>query len=213
MHEVTLQHGSEGLVVRAVSDGVRVEACFLRPLEYVPFEKSAVLSTDTMARLLRTATNEQKVRLELNDTEVRFEMYTEQRTTRYLVPTIDCESVGECKELERLCVLTLRTEHMRTLLKDLRFAGDRLVIEIENGALLLVGQADNAHGEVVTTEVHIDGAEGSYGVYSAGVMSHFLKAQHVSNNLTIHLYGSRMRMMLESDLRLMLELDELGGHL
>ena len=209
---MTLQHGRDGLVARANGEGVRVQAAFLRPLEY---EKGglAAVATDTMARLLRTATNEQKVRLEIGEKQVRFEMYTEQRTTRYLVPTIDAEATGDLDELERLCVLTLRTEHMRSLLRDLRHAGDRMAVEVAHGALLLVGRADNAYGEVVSKEVHIEGEEGCYGVYSSGVMSHFLKSQHVSNDLTIVLYGSRLRMVLESDLRLTLELDELGGHL
>ena len=199
-------------MARACGEGVRVQAAFLRPLEYEPLKQSAAVATDTMARLLRTATNEQKVRLGVEE-RVHFEMFTEQRTTRYLVPIIDAEATGELEELERLCVLTLRTEHMRSLLRDLRHAGDRVAVEVCGGALLLVGRADNAHGEVVTKEVHIEGAEGCYGVYSSGVMSHFLKSQHVSNDLTIVLYGSRLRMVLESDLRLTLELDELGGHL
>lgn len=212
-HEVTLQHGKDGMVARATGEGVRVQVCFLRALEYAPLRCSVAVATETMARLLRTATSEQRVRLEVEERAVRFEMFTEQRTTRYLVPTMDAQPVREMPEMERLCVLTMRTEHMRSLLRDVRHAGDRVAIEVCSGALLLVGKADNAHGEVVSSEVHVDGAEGCYGVYSSGLMCHFLKAQHVANVLTLVLYGSRLRMVLEAELRLTLELDELGGHL
>ena len=209
VHEVTFCR-EKGLAVRAANAGVRVEALFLRPLEY---EKGVTcgVSTDTMARLLRTASNDQKVRIEITEKEVRFEMFTEQRVTRFLVPTIDSAFLPGFDVLEPRAVVVLKTEHMRSLLRDLRYAGDRMAIELRHGALLLQGKADNAHGEVVTKEVRVDGKDDYYGVYSAGVMRHFLKSQHVSNTLSICLYDSRMRLVVEADIRLTLELDELGG--
>ena len=190
-----------------------MEATFLRPVEYAPLKCELGIATDTMARLLRTATNDERVRIDLSEREVRFEMFTEQRATRFLVPTIDCEPVEGFGDEEALCTLVLKTEHMRLLLRDLRHTGDRIAVEVVGGALLLMGKADNAHGEVVTRDVHVTGIENCYGVYSAGQMRHFLKSQNVSNNLTILLFASKMRMVLEADVRLTLELEELGGHL
>ena len=211
VHEVTFCHDGQ-LCARAKQPGAKIEAAFLRPLEYHGGATLGI-ATDTMARLLRTATSEQKIRMELAEKEMRFEMFTEQRATRFLVPTIDSEPVEGFDGDEPLCTLLLKTEHMRSLLRDLRHAGDRIAVEVRGQALLLMGKADNAHGEVVTKELHIQGKEDCYGVYSAGLMRHFLKSQHVSNNLTIFLYPSKMRMVLEADVRLTLELEELGGHL
>ena len=212
VHEVTFCHSMGTMCVRANQGGAKIEAAFLRPMEYAASATLGV-ATDTMARLLRTATNEQKVRMELLEKEVRFEMFTEQRATRFLVPTIDCEPIEGFDSEPPLCSLMLKTEHMRSLLRDLRHAGDRLSIEVRGGTLMLMGRADNAFGEVVTKEVRIEGEEGCYGVYSAGLMRHFLKSQHVSNSLMMHLYPSKMRMVLEADVRLTLEMQELGGHL
>ena len=212
VHEVTLCNCEGRLCARACQAGCKVEATFLRPLEYAAGATLGI-ATDTMARLLRTATNEQKVRIQLAEKEVRFEMFTEQRATRFLVPTIDCEPVPRFAEEEPLCSLVLKTEHMRSLLRDLRHAGDRVAVEVRAGSLILMGKADNAVGEVVTQEVHIEGEEGCYGVYSSGLMRHFLKSQHISNSMCILLYASKMRMVLEADVRLTLELEELGGHL
>ena len=81
VHELTFVATAEALSAFATSDGVCVRAVFHanRAVEYSCVGGSTFgLSTDTLARLLRAATSEQRVKLAHDGGhEVCFELYTE----------------------------------------------------------------------------------------------------------------------------------------
>ena len=217
VHELTVQVTPEGLRAHACAEGVVVEACFLaeRAVEFELVQECTFgLSTDTLAKLLRTASAEQRLRISLDDTDVKFEMFTERNASRFTMPTLDVPTQPLARAFEEsLCRVSIRTEHLRALLRDLRHIGERVAIEVLDGALVLFGQNDNTTGEVVTRDVAIDGQEAAYGVYPTGLLQHFLKAQHVAPYLVLVFYACRLRLTLEANATLSLLLDEMGGEL
>ena len=217
VHELTVHVTTDGLRAHACADGVVVEACFAaeRAVDFEVLQECTFgLSTDTLAKLLRTASSEQRLRIALEDTDVKFEMFTERNASRFTMPTLDVPTQPLPRPFEEsLCRVSLRTDHLRALLRDLRHIGERVAIEVVDGALVLFGQNDNTTGEVVTRDVAIEGREAPYGVYATGLLQHFLKAQHVAPYLVLVFYARRLRLTLESNATLSLLLDELGGEL
>jgi hypothetical protein len=218
VHELTFVTEHDALSAFAVADGVCVRAVFhaSRAIEYTCQSRGTFgLSTDTLAKLLRTATSEQYVRLSLEGYEVRFELYTERNASRFTMPTLDAPParLPACPSTTPECRVSLRTDHLRTLLRDLRHVGERVAIEVVQGSLLLFGQSDNTSGEVVTRDCSIEGREGPYGVYPVGVLQHFLKAQHVAPLVVLAFFPSALRLTLAADATLSLTLTELGGSL
>ena len=217
VHEVTVAVELERLCAHARVEGVALQALFV-PERAVEFDVSQPctfgLSTDLLAKLLRIATTEQRLKISAEGTDVRFELYTERNASRFTVPMLDAptQELQRCFE-ESLCRVSLRTEHMRSLLRSLRHVGERVALEVVQGALVLFGQSDNTTGEVVTRDVAVEGEEAAYGIYPTGVLQHFLKAQHVAPFLVLAFYPSRLRLTLDANATLSLVLDELGGEL
>ena len=79
VHELTAHVTHDGLRLHACAAGVLVEACFVAE-KAVAFEVTQEctfgLSTDTLAKLLRTASSEQQLRIALEGTEIG-EEYTD----------------------------------------------------------------------------------------------------------------------------------------
>ena len=66
VHELTVHVTTDGLRAHACADGVVVEACFAaeRAVDFEVLQECTFgLSTDTLAKLLRTASSEQRLRI------------------------------------------------------------------------------------------------------------------------------------------------------
>ena len=217
VHELTVRVTTDHICAHACAEQVVVEAIFLaeRTLHFeVTQECQFGLSTDTLGKLLRSAAMDQKLRLSLDGTDVRFELFTERHASRFTMPTLDAPTQELPRPLEEsMCRLSIRTEHFRSLLRDLRHVGERVAIEVAQDALILFGQSDNTTGEVVTRDVAIEGEQAAYGVYSIGLLHQFLKAQHVAPFVVLSFYPQRLKITLEANAILSLTLDELGGEL
>lgn len=217
VHELTVCVTPERIRAHACAEHVVVEATFLaeRTLQYeVTQECRFGLSTDTLGKLLRSAAMDQKLRLSLHDTDVRFELFTDRNASRFTMPTLDAPTQELPRSFEEsVCRLSIRTEHFRSLLRDLRHVGERVAIEVHEDALILFGQSDNTTGEVVTRDVAIEGEQAAYGVYPLGLLHQFLKAQHVAPFVVLVFYPARLRLTLEATAILSLTLDEMGGEL
>ena len=216
--DLTFEVSPLQLVAYAMDEGVQVRATVPkeRCIEYeVPRTVRFGAATDTIARLLRTAQSQQRVRLVLQETVLRFELFSQRSASRFSMHTLDAPQPLLPVESPDLPLATcqMRVDHLRTLLRDLRHVGEKVAAELQDGALILYGKSDSTDGEVVTSELDRCEGEGCFGVYPLAPLQHFLKAQHIAPLATLDFTTFGLEVTLFGDITLTLKLDELGGAL
>lgn len=216
--DLTFEVSPMQLVAYALDDGVQVRATIPkgRCVEYdVPHTVRFGAATDTIARLLRTAQTQQRVRLVLQDTVLRFELFSQRSASRFSMQTLDAPQPLLPVDAPEppLATCQVRVDHLRTLLRDLRHVGEKIAAELQDGALILYGKSDSTDGEVVTSELERCEGDGCFGVYPLGPLQHFLKAQHIAPLVTLEFVTQGLHVTLFGDITLTLKLHELGGAL
>tara|TARA_B100000073_G_scaffold194156_1_gene160748 strand:- start:8109 stop:8807 length:699 start_codon:yes stop_codon:yes gene_type:complete len=201
VHELYFHATPEALVAHAETDGVSITATFKG--DYEDSGESFGISADALSRLIRSATAQQKVCLTLQDYDLCGEIYTDTYATRFRLATLNMSTpkLPKVEELIPCGRATLRTDHLRTLVRNLRHV-ERVLIELKGDALLMSGESDHTSGEIVTTEIQARGT-GS-GVYALNHIQHFLKSQHVSPEVTIAFWKGQMSLCMEGDITLKL---------
>lgn len=212
VHELTFHATRDGLVAHARAGGVLLCARFHG--EYTFYPSSFGLSADELARLLRTATPNQAVAMRVEGTDLKFELFTDTCTSRFTIATLDVPtpSLAPAATSEPRCTVQLRTDRLRSMLRDLRHL-ERVAIEVTTEHLMLYGRTDNSDGEAITSEITTEGAPDVFGVYPVGYLLHFLKSQHVAQMIVMAFHEKNLTLTLSGDATLCLTLDELGGEL
>ena len=206
VHELYFHATPEVLVAHATNDGVRITANFRG--EYEGRDEVFGVSADALSRLIRSGTATQKVCLTLQDYDLCGEIYTDTYATRFRLATLNI-STPKLPKVEAAIPCgraTLRTDHLRTLVRNLRHV-ERVLIELRDEALLMSGQSDHTSGEIVTTE--IEGRGTGSGVYALSHIQHFLKSQHISPEVAITFWNECISFHMESDITLTLHMKKL----